>query len=69
MNPEEKGRGRGSRKLSFPTKPEKTTEYEFFISGGKADDGDTAETRNGEVPGSKTGAALLGSREDVEKDL
>lgn len=53
----------------FPSKPERTTEYEFFISGAAGEGGDNPEKKNAEENRGETGAALLGSREDVGKDL
>jgi hypothetical protein len=69
MKPEEKRSGRGSHQLAFPSKPERTTEYEFFISGAAGERGDNPEKKNAEENRGETGATLLGSREDVGKDL
>ena len=69
MKPEEKRSGRGSHRLAFPSKPDRATEYEFFISGSAAGGGDTPEKKNAEENRGETGATVLGSREDVGKDL
>ncbi len=69
MTPEEKRSGGGSHQLVFPSKPERTTEYEFFISGATGEGSDTLESMNAEKMIGETGSVLRGSREDVEKDL
>lgn len=69
MVTEEKRSDRGTHQLAFPTKPEKTTEYEFFISGAAGEGTEAPETMNAETMFGETGAVIRGSREDAGKDL